>query len=161
MADSVLKCLPVPTHLYSPTCTHPLVQPTCPRPLVQPTCPHPLVPTHLSPPTLPTVFCIVMIRFRYISHHFDYKVLKVLNYLSLISGVSSAVGMIVVGSFQTTLVFPVHMAGAIVAFGGGLVFAGFNTAITFVLVRRNRDSKHRLVIQILLVILGILCFVLG
>jgi uncharacterized membrane protein len=69
--------------------------------------------------------------------------------------------MILVGSFQATLVYPVHVIGAILAFGGGLVFAGFNTGITFVLTRRNMDSKHRLVIQILLVVLGILSFIVA
>ncbi|KAL3276575.1 hypothetical protein HHI36_011948 [Cryptolaemus montrouzieri] len=54
-----------------------------------------------------------------------------LNKISLITGVLAALGISIVGNFQEYNALPVHLTGAILAFGVGGVYASIQTYISF------------------------------
>ena len=57
--------------------------------------------------------------------------------------------------------FLVHIVGALLAFGGGLLYAALSTALSFIILRKLKARLHQFWLQLLCVCAGVVCFVAG
>ena len=61
----------------------------------------------------------------------SYRQFNTTNDIALLLGQLSCLGILLVGSFQTTLVFPVHALGALLVFVGGNLYCTLQTYIIY------------------------------
>ena len=71
-----------------------------------------------------------------------------INWISLWVGCISAFGLSIVANFQETNVFRVHMTGAMMCFGFGVVYAWLQTVMSFKMI--PHVNSHRVAIVRLL-----------
>ena len=112
-------------------------------------------------------FIIVYIYFKHIMRIVDHRWVRILNYVALYAGFTSAYGLIMVGSFQVTRIIMIlnisnkllqnktklsdlHYFGAVLAFGVGSFYCCVVTVISWHLVVINGQKMLLVVIRVLM-----------
>ncbi|KAH3886517.1 DNA damage-regulated autophagy modulator protein 2-like [Dreissena polymorpha] len=77
--------------------------------------------------------CTVYVRYKLVESlsTTDDQMLRCLNKWGLALGIITSLGLSIVANFQETLVEPVHIAGAGLVFGVGVVYAALQTRLTY------------------------------
>jgi len=102
---------------------------------------------------------IVYIRYKQVEEFFrgnDSVWLPRINLMGLVMGFISALGASVVGSFQETRVFTLHVLGAFMAFLGGSIYFCFQSYFTFKMLPMFTNKC----VAILRTLIGIVCIFL-
>ena len=93
------------------------------------------------------VVLTVYVRYKQIEQYYrdhlsqDSSRILSLNWIALWIGCVSAFGLSIVANFQETNVFRVHMTGAMMCFGFGVIYAWLQTAMSFKMIPLEVNSK--------------------
>lgn len=112
-------------------------------------------------------FVVIFIRYKHVKDHSDPGVLLVrrLNYWSLWAGGLSCLGMSMVANFQVINSFPVHMVGAVLVFGLGMVYCWMQAIVSYKMTSQATSSTlssvTRFVLSFLVTVSFVTTFVAG
>lgn len=112
-------------------------------------------------------FVVIFIRYKHVKDRSDPGMLLVrrLNYWSLWAGGLSCLGMSMVANFQVINSLPVHMVGAILVFGLGMVYCWMQAIVSHKMTSQATSSTlssvTRFVLSLLVTVFFVTTFVAG